>query len=141
MRNFYLGPWREAPWDASRWPDFTARELACKHCGETAVWPEALDAIQRLRDAIAAPLVITSGHRCAIWNATVGGAPLSMHKKLAFDVALARHDPMRLETLARDVGFMGFGYGLTFLHLDTRPRPAHWFYGAASIRKWRTLGL
>lgn len=140
--TFYLGPWREAPWDALRWPDFGPRELACKHCGEMFVWPDALDAIERLRVAMGAPLVINSAHRCAIWNALVGGAPLSMHKKLAFDVALAGHDPMRLETLAREAGFTGFGCGLTFLHLDTRAaRPAHWFYGKRSIDKWTSLGL
>lgn len=137
----YLGPWADAPWDAARWPDFTAHELSCPHCGEMYVWPEALDAIQRLRDAMGEPLVINSGHRCAIWNALVGGAPLSMHKKLAFDVRLANRDPWRLRKLALEAGFTGFGYGNTFLHLDTRARHAHWFYGPASIRKWQAVGL
>lgn len=137
----YLGPWADAPWDAQRWPDFTARELSCPHCGEMYVWPEALDAIQRLRDKMTVPPVINSGHRCAVWNALVGGAPLSQHKKLAFDVRLEGHDPWRLNMLAREAGFTGYGYGQTFLHLDTRPRAAHWFYGPASIAKWRALGL
>jgi len=143
----YLGPWRAAPWDRSRWPNFSARELACPCCGEICVREDALDAIQRLRAAMAAPLTIDSGHRCALHNARVGGAPLSQHKQLAFDVALAGHDPMRLQQEAHDIGFTGFGYGNTFLHLDTRvlpawrTRPAHWFYGKRSIEKWTSLGL
>ena len=137
----YLGPWRAAPWSAERWPDFSARELACPCCGELCVLERALDAIQRLRDALAAPLVIDSGHRCALHNARVGGAPLSQHKALAFDVRLDGHDPMALRAAARATGFTGFGYANTFLHLDVRARPAHWFYGKRSIDKWTSLGL
>ncbi len=137
----YIGPWRSAPWDASRWPNFSARELACPCCGELCVVPRALDAVQRLRTAMAAPLLIDSGHRCALHNARVGGAPLSQHKSLAFDVALAAHDPMALHAQARAAGFTGFGYANSFLHLDTRARPAHWFYGKRSIAKWTSLGL
>ena len=137
----YLVPWRTAPWQASRWPNFSARELACPCCGEISVVPQALDAIEALRIAMAAPLVVDSGHRCALHNARVGGAPLSRHKTLAFDVRLRGHDPMRLREAARASGFSGFGYGNTFLHLDVRARPAHWFYGKRSIAKWTSLGL
>lgn len=145
--TFYLGPWRAAPWDASRWPNFSPHELACPCCGEICVRDDALDAIQRLRTAMGVPLIIDSGHRCAIHNAMVGGAPLSQHKTLAFDVRLAGHDPMRLQKTARAAGFTGFGYGQTFLHVDTRPlaawrkHPAFWFYGPASIARWAALGL
>ena len=137
----YLGYWRAAPWDAARWPDFSARELSCPCCGEVCVRSDALDAAQALRAAMEAPLVIDSGHRCALHNARVGGAPLSQHKSLAFDVRLQGHDPWRLRNLARESGFTGFGYGNTFLHLDVRARPAHWFYGKRSIAKWTSLGL
>ncbi|HEX4532813.1 MAG TPA: D-Ala-D-Ala carboxypeptidase family metallohydrolase [Rhizomicrobium sp.] len=131
----------QAPWDAQRWPNFTARELSCRHCGEVCIWPQALDAIERLRTAMDSPLVINSGHRCAIHNARVGGAPLSLHKQLAFDVALAGRDPATLAAKARASGFRGFGYGNTFLHLDTRQRPARWFYGERSKTKWASLGI
>jgi hypothetical protein len=141
MTSLYLGPWAQASWDAARWPNFTARELACPCCGELSIRTDALDAIQRLREAMNAPLIIDSGHRCAIHNARIGGAPLSQHKSLAFDVRLAGHAPMVLRARARQCGFRGFGYGNTFLHLDVRARPAHWFYGKRSIEKWTSLGL
>lgn len=132
---------QDAPWDAARWPHFTARELSCRCCGEICIWPDALDAIERLRAAVNAPLLIDSGHRCALHNARVGGAPLSLHKQLAFDVALRGHDPAKLAALARSSGFRGFGFGNTFLHLDTRGRSAHWFYGERSKAKWASLGI
>ena len=135
----YCGPADEAPWDAKRWPHFTAREIACPCCGEIAIWPEALDAIERVRQDIGGPIRINSGHRCALHNARVGGAPLSLHKRLAFDVAVAGHAPASLLAAARRAGFTGFGFGQTFLHLDTRARPAHWFYGERSKAKWTSV--
>jgi hypothetical protein len=42
---------------------------------------------------------------------------------------------------AHAAGFRGFGFGQTFLHLDTRARPARWFYGKRSEEKWISLGV
>jgi hypothetical protein len=138
---FSLLHWTRAEWDSTRWPHFTPRELACHCCGEMCVWPKALDAIEALRRAMAAPLTVNSGHRCALHNARVGGAPLSLHKQLAFDVVLQSHDPAQLARAACACGFRGFGYGQTFLHLDTRATLARWFYGNRSKRKWASLGI
>ncbi len=135
----WLGPSALAPWDKERWPHFSPREIACPCCGEVVVRPGALDALERLRAAMGAPLIVTSGHRCALHNARVGGAPLSQHKSLAFDLALAGHDPARLAAAAHRAGFTGFGFGQTFLHLDVRARPAHWFYGERSKAKWTSV--
>lgn len=126
-------------WDASRWPRFNLRDIACRCCGETFILPEALDALERLGTALGEGLCLTSAHRCALHNARVGGAPLSQHKRLAFDIALGGHDPARLFAAARAAGFTGFGFGQTFLHLDTRARPAHWFYGQRSKQKWTSV--
>jgi hypothetical protein len=103
--------------------------------------PEALDALENLRRAMNASLAIDSGHRCALHNARVGGAPLSMHKTLAFDIALGAHDPAKLARVAHSAGFRGFGFGQTFLHLDTRAKAARWFYGKRSEEKWTSLGV
>ncbi len=135
----YCGPAAGAPWDAARWPHFSLRAIACPCCGEVCVWPEALDAIERLRGLAGVPIILNSAHRCALHNARVGGAPLSMHKRLAFDVALAGHDLGRLLSDARRSEFTGFGFGQTFLHLDLRARPAHWFYGKRSKDQWTSV--
>jgi hypothetical protein len=136
-----MGSISTTDWNCARWPHFAPSEIACRCCGEIFVWPEALDALERLRVAMNAPLHIDSGHRCALHNARVGGAPLSLHKKLAFDIALARHNPRALAEGARSAGFTGFGFGQTFLHLDIRAHGAHWFYGTRSKEKWTSLGI
>jgi hypothetical protein len=122
--------------DNWRWPCVAPGDIACRCCGETFSDPAALDALERLAETLGEKLIVTSGHRCARHNARVGGAPLSMHKRLAFDIALAGHDRAHLLAAARAAGFTGFGFGQTFLHLDTRARPAHWFYGQRSKDSW-----
>lgn len=132
----YCGPVTRTPWNAARWPHFSPREIACPCCGEVYVWPDALDALEQLRVLAGVPIILDSAHRCPLHNARVGGAPLSLHKQLAFDVSLAGHDLGRLLADARQSKFTGFGFGRSFLHLDTRVRPAHWFYGQRSKDRW-----
>lgn len=127
--------WRDAPWDPARWPNFTPRELACRGDGEYFHDPAGFDALQRLRDAMGAPIRVTSGHRSALHNARVGGAPGSAHLRFAADVALDGHDPQRLLAAAQEAGFRSFGFYQTFLHMDRRPA-RRWFGGEHARRKW-----
>jgi hypothetical protein len=108
------------PWDHSRWPNFhpAERNLHCPCCGEFYFDPNAFDALQRFRRKVGRPIHINSGHRCVLHNARVGGAPRSMHKLIAFDVAIRGHRLADLISAARKVGFQGFGFYQTFLHLD-----------------------
>ena len=63
-----------------RWPNFTPKEIACRHCGELSINEDFLDKLQRQRSGVGRPIVVSSVYRCPIWNAFVGGAPLSTHK-------------------------------------------------------------
>lgn len=125
-----------------RWPHFSIPELACRCGGRFCAgeyWhdPDFLDALEALRARAGRALIVTSGHRCALWNAAVGGAPASQHKRLAVDIALAGHDRHALLEAAVSLGFTGLGLARTFLHLDRRARPARWFYrGSESL--WQT---
>ena len=116
-----------------RWRNFQIRELSCR-CGgrfcDARYWhdPRFLDHLQALRAKVGRALVIRSGHRCTLWNAEIGGAPLSQHKRIAVDIALEGHDRRGLYTAAREIGFSGFGLARTFLHLDLRAQPAIWYY-------------
>ena len=92
-----------------------------------------MDVLQAMRDDIGRPLRVLSAHRCGIHNARVGGAPLSQHLKLAVDIALDGHDPVRLRRAAVRAGFTGFGYYRTFLHLDLG-RPRQWVSPHPSVR-------
>lgn len=129
----------EANW---RWPHFSIEELSC-HCGgrfcDGAYFhaPEFLDALETLRERVSRALVITSGHRCAQWNAAVRGAPNSQHKRIAVDISLYGHDRRLLLNYAEALGFTGIGLARNFIHLDRRAIPARWFYnGSQSL--WQT---
>lgn len=119
--------WSEAPWDRQRWPNFTPAELACKHCGEFFYDPAAFDTIQRARKFFGGPLTINSAHRCRVHNARIGGAPMSQHKKIAFDVSIRGRDKKRVLESCINAGFQTFGFYGSFLHVDLRPG-----------RKWAT---
>lgn len=123
-------------WDKLRWPDFSETEIACRHCGESVIWNEFLDKLQDLRNMVGRPIHILSGHRCALHNARIGGAPLSEHLRLAVDISLYNHNRFTLADLAKQSGFRGFGYYSTFLHLDLG-RARHWYGGPQARQLWQ----
>jgi hypothetical protein len=107
-----------------RWPSFSPREIACKGTGKLVIDDEALDKLQKLRDALGKPLVLTSAYRSPSHNKNVGGAKNSRHMQGdAFDVMMTNHDPYAFESAARNVGFSGFGFYQKsgFMHIDTGP--------------------
>jgi len=104
------------------WPHrwFSPRELASKGAGSLLVNHDAISRLDELRERMGQPIIVTSAYRDPIHNARVGGAPKSLHKQgRAFDIRLAGHDKWRLYRMAQDVGFTGFGFYNTFLHVDT----------------------
>lgn len=113
----------EVPAAAWRWPNFAADEpnLACPCCGAFFFDETAMDRLQAARTATGRGVNINSGHRCPIHNARVGGAPMSQHKRIAFDISLRGHGPADLLDACRQAGFTTFGFYRTFLHVDTRP--------------------
>lgn len=94
-----------------------------------------MDALQAIRSWLGAPVKINSGHRCRLHNARVGGAPLSQHKKIAFDIRIGKHDRKKLLSYARAAGFTGFGLYHSFLHVDRGPR-RHWIAKGVKKSSW-----
>jgi hypothetical protein len=122
------------PW--GRW--FTAAEWACR-CGRAACdaptvpEPALVAMLDRLRDALGAPLVITSGLRCTVWNAREGGQPDSGHLiGTEVDVAVPTSGyRYRLLYEALTLGVKRIGIGNTFCHLGvsrTLPQDVIWTY-------------
>ncbi len=116
-----------------RWPHFAIFELACRCAGRFCAgeyWHDEdfLDGLEALRQDVGRPLIVTSGHRCAQWNAAVGGAALSRHKTIAVDVSLNGQDREALRAAALRHGFTGIGLARSFIHLDRRATPAQWYY-------------
>jgi zinc D-Ala-D-Ala carboxypeptidase len=118
-----------------RWRYFTPGEIACRGTGTVKLTKEsqdALDRLDRLRERMGHPLIVTSGYRSAEHNRRVGGATNSLHMRgIAFDISMANVDPFRFEREARALGFNGIGLyppqkptgGRNFIHIDMRATP------------------
>ena len=86
--------WREVPAAAWRWPNFSPAESACRGTARLLLNEAALDNLQALRNQLGKPLKVRSAYRSPEHNRAVGGAKASKHLKgIAFDIAMANHDP------------------------------------------------
>jgi hypothetical protein len=126
-----------------RWEHFPPDEpyLACPCCGQLCVHEPSMDMLQRARTLLGRPIRLNSGHRCAIHNARVGGAALSQHKKVAFDISLWSHGRRQLLSALSRAGFSTFGFYRTFVHADIRPG-RRWFSKHLSqkeITQWKSV--
>lgn len=86
--------------------------------------------LQKLRDILSSPIIITSAYRTKEWNKKVGGAFSSNHLTgSAVDIKTRGISPADLAIYAaRYTLFTGFGVAGSFLHLDTRDRMTIWKY-------------
>ena len=113
--------WSQVPRSQNAWPwqYWTPQEIACKDTGAVLVVPEFLNALDVVRGVIGCPLYLLSAFRSPYHNAVVGGAAQSRHLfGDAGDLIVIGLDKFRLENIARQAGFTGFGYYKTFLHID-----------------------
>ena len=113
--------WKQVPrtWSAWPWRHFIPKEIACKGTGKLSVNTGLLDKLDLLRSRLGHPLSVSSVFRSPYHNAKVGGAPRSMHLfGLAADIQIVGEDKNLILELAKDLGFTGFGYYRTFLHVD-----------------------
>ena len=120
--------WSQVPRTYAAWPFkyFGPQEIACRGSGRLLVVPDFLDRLDRLRSRYGRPLRVLSAYRSPAHNALVGGAPLSRHKGAdACDLSIVGEDKAVIDRLAHDVGFRGFGYYNTFIHVDMG-RPRSW---------------
>lgn len=115
--------------------NFKREEFACKGktcCGGASpINVKLVEALQKLRETINAPLTVNSGFRCVKHNAAVGGARLSQHVYgTAADIALPKgFTPAQLAAAAQGLNlFDGIGLYDNFVHLDVRGVKAKWDY-------------
>lgn len=98
--------------------------------------PGFIRTLDKIRDEVGFPLVVTSGYRTPEWNAHVGGVQGSSHTKgVAVDFA-APTEAMRnaITDAAVKHGIKRIGYGAhkNFIHLDIDPDKTQytiWNYG------------
>lgn len=48
----------------ANYPNFDAKEMACKHCGAEGITPALMDVLQSIRTSLAQPIFISSSYRC-----------------------------------------------------------------------------
>jgi uncharacterized protein YcbK (DUF882 family) len=114
---------------------FSRAEFACKcGCGKDDVTLELVIQLERLRSFIRRPIIVTSGVRCAIYNAKVGGKPDGAHLTgEGADIAcLNSHTRWQMLRIIFNWSlFDRVGVGETFLHVDisrTLPQEVAWIY-------------
>jgi zinc D-Ala-D-Ala carboxypeptidase len=120
----FYNHWRDVPATTWRWSNFSPAEIACRGTGRLLVNEVALDKLQALRLRLGKPLIVLSAYRSPDHNRAVGGAKASKHVEgIAFDIAMANHDPEAFEAAARSIGFQGFGFYARsgFMHIDLGP--------------------
>ena len=102
--------------------NFNLREFQCPCCHAVMLHGRLLASLQRLRDMLSRPVIITSGYRCTAHNKAVGGVKNSLHMRgLAADIA---SDGAMMESLRDLARVAGFSRVITyparsFAHLET----------------------
>ncbi|MEN6534402.1 MAG: D-Ala-D-Ala carboxypeptidase family metallohydrolase [Bryobacteraceae bacterium] len=97
-------------------PHFQYRELECRHCGKQAMVAETMLKLEKLRELLGGhPIVITSGFRCDVHNAAVGGSMSSQHLfGRAVDIVCYKvdlHSDKAFHAMLES-GFTGIGRGV-----------------------------
>ncbi len=96
----------------------------CKLCKETKIEPELVSRLERLRELIGKPIIITSGYRCLAHNREVGSKDTSFHVKgMAADIIVKGMHPGEVANYIKKVGFGGVGIYAHkgFAHADIGP--------------------
>lgn len=123
------------------WRYFLKHDFACKHCGQNKTQDDFISKVDRLRETVGFPLVVTSGYRCPVHNAAVSrtGESGPHTSGRAVDLAVDRGKAFIVLKAALASGeFTGIGIqqkgGARFIHLDDlrepehAPRPTVWSY-------------
>jgi uncharacterized protein YcbK (DUF882 family) len=86
-----------------------------------------LEALEAIRTHFDAPVTITSGCRCPLYNESINGAQKSQHTKgRACDIKVAGIEPALVADFAEDLGISVGRYNY-WTHVDSRSGPpARW---------------
>ena len=117
---------------------FTEKELACPCCGVNKFNLTTQLRFNRLRKSVGVALSMSSGYRCAAYNAKNGWTD-THETGQAGDLEVSHKIAYRVMRYATAVGFTGIGIkqqgSKRFIHLDDleaelprRPRPHIWSY-------------
>ena len=122
--------------DWNKYPNFSAKEFDCSHCGKNEMRADFMERLQSLRNAYGKPMRITSGYRCPEHPIEAKKAKPGSHASgCACDVGIDGPDAHQILSIALQLGFTGIGVQQKgsgrFIHLDTLTsglRPTVWSY-------------
>ncbi|MGB1226467.1 MAG: D-Ala-D-Ala carboxypeptidase family metallohydrolase [Poseidonibacter sp.] len=109
--------------------NFKLEEFQCKcGCGEMRISPTVVMICQMVRNKFNKPVTITSGCRCMMHNAKVGGALNSQHKPKgdelshAADIQVSGIDSLEVYKYLEDTfpDLLGLGLYNSWVHIDDR---------------------
>jgi uncharacterized protein YcbK (DUF882 family) len=108
---------------------FDREEFACKcGCGYDTVDVELIEVLEKVRCYFDAPVTISSGCRCSVHNAAVGGSLNSQHvlgRAADINVNLVKPEEVQ-KFLKSHYDSLGIGSYSNFTHVDTRKGKARW---------------
>ena len=98
---------------------FRLREFQCRHCHAVIIEPELVRRLQRLRDELGVPVVVTSGYRCPEHNRAVKGSHTSYHLHgMAADIRKVPGMEEKVYTIFADGGIGNYE---NYMHVDIGP--------------------
>ena len=116
--------------------NFAISEFACKDGSKViTVDYELVDLLQRLRDTLGKPIIVTSGYRTVAYNKKCGGISTSHHLTgKAADIKVTGMTPLELAKAADTMGFRGIGVYPAFTHVDVGPKKLYWKLNSVSVK-------
>ncbi len=113
---------------------FRVEEFMCRcGCGEVIIESGLIEVLERLREHLNKPIIITSAYRCPEHNERIGGVPNSAHVRgYAVDIKVlsSRTRYRVIEYLLRE-GVRRIGVAKDFVHFDLdpeKPQDVIWHY-------------
>ncbi len=112
---------------------FKSSEFKCPCCGKVIVSGWLIHLLNKVREALGLPMIVSSGYRCKKWNKKKGGKKNSAHRRGTAADIKCTNSAMRYLIIkyAFEVGFKRIGVGGDFIHLDVDgelPTEVLWVY-------------
>lgn len=121
--------------------NFLIREFRCRDgADEIFIDRKLVDVLQKYRDFIGKPIVVTSGYRTETHNKAVGGAKNSYHLiGRAIDFFINGVNARDIAKWMFSMGVTGIGLYINrnqeFVHIDSRGTPYYWIQDGENYKE------
>lgn len=100
----------------------------CGTCRPRAPNASLMHIVYNIESHFDSPVIVSSGHRCAPWNAKFGGAPNSFHiHRMAIDFCIEGFEKQTIyDWIDTNIELCGLGIYNSHVHVDGRRYKARW---------------